>query len=55
MTMPEDIVVGQEDEATKNLDPDIEEPMMYFIANGTCEVTVRTVNDMQVEDNDSSF
>jgi hypothetical protein len=54
MTMPEDAVVGQEDPADKSEDPEETEPILYFIANGSCEVTVRVNNDMQVEDNDDS-
>jgi len=60
MTMPEDIVVGQEDPADKptpssnSEDPDETDPILYFIAEGNCEVSVRVNHDMQVEDNDSS-
>jgi len=46
MTMPEDVVVGQEDPADKNDDPDETDSKLYFIASGSCEVTVRTNNDM---------
>ena len=55
MTMPEDAVVGQEDPASKSENPEETDPVLYFIADGKCEVTVRTNNDLQVEDNDSSF
>ena len=30
------------------------DPVMYFIAKGHCQVTVRTNNDMQMEDDESA-
>jgi hypothetical protein len=46
MTMPEEAVVQQEDVAGKSSNPEETDPMLYFIANGNCEVTVRINHDL---------
>lgn len=54
LTMPEDEIVKQENDAGEGC-KDPNNPNMYFIAKGSCEITVRVNYDIQIDENDESL
>ena len=53
LTMPEDVIVKQEDPPTITNGEEMDEPAMFFIAKGSCDVMIKTSNVLEITSADN--